>query len=530
MGMEAHMKTKRCNRIIFFTVSFAVLLTFGKANSALAQTATPTPTPSEEQQQLQKEKDLLDLKKAIEVDKQAIRDAQPKASATPLSGDTTLTEGVRLETEIVSYKAMAEAAKSLSKEIHTKFGGATAIAIYDGQTIKDWRFYQALFPAFEGYVKDLRQRYLDVFCADPDTEAKIKTVYCPGGNPLRQANYDNLRAAEVIPPAMVNEAFAAGSTFLKSFIDLAALFRTDTKIEGKTVTIEQNALIAEVLRCLRNEYGNPAAPNHFDLYNPGMFPPRKNAVTSATVKIVGELFLFKKEADLLIKLKNGRKPAAQLQLDQDTAKLKEYQDKLDQLEPMLERIKNLNVALANTHNSLIKKNIRAEIAKLSVQLGALTDQDPDKLKAQIKALEPIILADKTPIKVIDATVKTLTDINDRFQSFVDEFLKVGPNGMNALALFIKSEDLDQIMRDATSYWLEIRSVTAGGNNRTRKNLIWFFAGARVDHSGGVVLEYTLYDGTGAVVYSDKLSHYEGYVEPKKIMQKPAKGAKFEDPQ
>jgi hypothetical protein len=261
-----------------------------------------------------------------------------------------------------------------------------------------------------------------------------------------------------------------------------------------------------------------------------MFPPRKNAVTSATVKIVGELFLFKKEADLLIKLKNGRKPAAQLQLDQDTAKLKEYQDKLDQLEPMLERIKNLNVALANTHNSLIKKNIRAEIAKLSVQLGALTDQDPDKLKAQIKALEPIILADKTPIKVIDATVKTLTDINDRFQSFVDEFLKVGPNGMNALALFIKSEDLDQIMRDATSYWLEIRSVTAGGNNRTRKNLIWFFAGARVDHSGGVVLEYTLYDGTGAVVYSDKLSHYEGYVEPKKIMQKPAKGAKFEDPQ
>ena len=217
------MKLKRRNRMVFFTVSLAVLLTFGRAHSTLAQ--TPTPTPSEEEQRLQKEKALLDLKKGIEEDKKAIRDAQPQASATPLAGDTTLTEGVRLETEIVSYKAMAEAAKIISAEIHSNVSGATAIAIYDGQTINDWRFYQALFPGFKGYVQDLKDRYLNALCADADTDVQIKSTYCTAAGPIAAA-------LAATPAAVVPEAFAAGSTFVKSFIDLAALFRTDTKIEG----------------------------------------------------------------------------------------------------------------------------------------------------------------------------------------------------------------------------------------------------------------------------------------------------------
>jgi hypothetical protein len=509
------MKLKRRNRIIFFTVSLAVLLTFSRAHSALAQ--MPTPTPSEEEKRLQQEKALLDLKKGIEEDKKAIRDAQPQASATPLAGDTTLTEGVRLETEIVSYKAMAEAAKIISAEIKhdPTASGATAIAIYDGQTIKDWRFYQALFPSFKGYVQDLKDRYLNALCADADTDAQIIGIYCSAAAPVAAAQ-------AAIPAAVIPSAFAAGTTFVKSFIDLAALFRTDTKIEGKSVTIDQNALVAEVLRRLRIDYGA-----NLELYNPGMFPPRKFA-QSETITIVGELFLFKKEADRLIELKEQKKILPQQQLDQNTATLKQLKDELDQVEALLEKLKNLNAALKKARKPAVKKAIRAEITKAKVQLGNL--QDKDSLKAQIAGLKPTIDADKATLKALDTEIKTLTEINDRFQSFVDEFLKVGPSGSNALALFIKSEDIDQIMNSTTSYWLEIRSVTAGGNNRTRKNLIWFFAGARVDHSGGVVLEYTLYDHTGAVVKSDKLSRYEGYVEPKKIMQKREKAASFEDPQ
>src|SRR5581483_1671556 len=85
-----------------------------------------------------------------------------------------------------------------------------------------------------------------------------------------------------------------------------------------------------------------------------------------------------------------------------------------------------------------------------------------------------------------------------------------------LALLVRSEDIDNAMREETSYWVEIQSVTAGGNNRTQKNLLRYFSGPKIDHSGGVVVEYALYNKAGQVIYSDKVSCYEGYVEPKKI--------------
>lgn len=134
------------------------------------------------------------------------------------------------------------------------------------------------------------------------------------------------------------------------------------------------------------------------------------------------------------------------------------------------------------------------------------------------------------IESLETNIKALTDLNERFLKFVAEFIKPDNSGTNALTLFIKSEDIENALGGSDSYWLEIKSVSAGGNNRTRKNLIWFFAGARVDHSGGVILEYTIYDRTGAVLWSDKLTHYEGYKTPKQIRAKKNPNEKeFKDP-
>jgi uncharacterized small protein (DUF1192 family) len=163
-----------------------------------------------------------------------------------------------------------------------------------------------------------------------------------------------------------------------------------------------------------------------------------------------------------------------------------------------------------------------EIGKVETTLSSLRSQEA--LEARIAILKAQINPVAANIDAKDATIKPLVELNARFQKFVDEFVKVDANGTNALALFIRSEDINNALPGADSYWLEIKSVAAGGNNRTRKNLIWFFAGARLDHSGGVIIEYTLYNKMGAVVVSDKLSHYEGYVEPKKI-----RSGRFKDP-
>lgn len=106
-------------------------------------------------------------------------------------------------------------------------------------------------------------------------------------------------------------AFAAGTNLLKSFVDLAALFRTDTKIDGKAVTIEEAALVAEIFRSLKNDYGK----EEINLYYPEVFHPRvppsstdNNArMYSTTVTTIGTLFIAKKEADRIIKALNTEK-------------------------------------------------------------------------------------------------------------------------------------------------------------------------------------------------------------------------------
>ena len=62
----------------------------------------------------------------------------------------------------------------------------------------------------------------------------------------------------------------------------------------------------------------------------------------------------------------------------------------------------------------------------------------------------------------------------------------------------------------------MNSVGAGGNNRTRKNLFTFFAGSRIDHSGGIIVEYELLNPEWQYVDGRKMQVYEGYLSSKKI--------------
>lgn len=501
-------------------------------------TPSPSPTPSEEELRLLEEKRLTELRRDIEVAKKAIRDAQPEEAekpappaptATPLAGDTTL-ENVKLEAEMVSYRAMSDAADSISKEIKGRIGSAQNIAIYDAQVVRDWRFYKSLFPAFRGQVDDLSKRYKAELCkivAEFPNDKFVTDDYrrsnCAAGPPN-----PNLVGAGL------QTAFAAGTNLLKSFIDLTALFRTDTKIQGVSFTVEESALVAELFRGLRNQYA--ANQNAVKLYYPEVFPPRlpsdpTNPDPSSTVVIIGSLFLDKAEADdAIAKMSKA--------IDDINKTLKEPVELKGQLEAQLARIqtldkkvKNLRLALAAEKNPAVRKILlgefgaaKAELASLGAPTEALMNLKVEELKAKIKEVGDAIDPSKKKVEQLQAHIKLLTALNTRFLAFIDESVKVGANGTSPLALFVKSEELDRAMPDPESYWLEIKSVSAGGNNRVRKNLIRYFTGAKLDHSGGVIIEYTLYDNTGAVVYSDKMSVYGGYVEPKVIRNK----EKFKD--
>lgn len=139
---------------------------------------------------------------------------------------------------MVSYRAMSEAADIISREIRTRKAKARNIAIYDAQVVRDWRFYKALFPAFEGQVNDFSTRYRNELCRLREKYPNEKFVsedyfnnHCPGG----------VRTSAALT-AGIQTAFAAGTNLLKSFVDLTALFRTETKIQGVSFTVEESAL------------------------------------------------------------------------------------------------------------------------------------------------------------------------------------------------------------------------------------------------------------------------------------------------
>lgn len=530
--MKTHEKTK-----FRFAIALMILAIFSVQVSA--QTASPSPTPSEEELKLQKEKALLELQRDIELAKKAIRDAQPQPAAAPsptttaLAGDTTLTD-VRLETDIVAYKAMSEAAQIIGQELKTRIEAKLpapitektirTIAIYDSQIVKDWRFYQALAPAFDGQVQVLLKEYGKHLCALPDV--KNKEAFCSKDDKARDVSAD--KSVPQLIGNTIPTAFAAGTNLLKSFVDLVALFRTDTKIEGKALTVDESALVAELFRSLKNEYG----ASQVNLYYPEVFPPRINPTSdspteqkySSTITTIGALFLAKIEADKLLdklakekgEITEGIKPTLETR-----AKLKE---KLDQVVNLLTQLQNLKDALDAEDDPTTKKRIEKEIARTKTTLATLTPKTV--LEQRIKSIDddPGLKAKKARLKEIGEKTDALTELNKDFKNFVDQFVKVDANGVNALALFIRAEDIQNAMK-GNSFWLEIKSVTAGGNNRTRKNFFRYFTGAKLDHSGGVVVEYALYDMTGAVVYSDKLSYYQGYVEPKVIRNR----TKFKDP-
>lgn len=521
---------RRC-MLALILMALAPLTSWGPAR-AFAQTPAATPTPSEEELRLQEEKQLLVLQKEIEEAKKAIREAQPKPSATPLEGNTTLDANVRIETDMVSYKALSAASDNISKEIicvaHGKKKGQTTdcqyaateqkknvkIAIYDAQVIKDWRFYQALSPAFKGQIKDLRATYIRLLCKDTKDET-FKTNYC---TPAAAAREDpETLGLPLVPSSVIPSAFAAGTSVLKSFIDLVALFRTDTKIEGRSVTIDETALVAETFRALKNDYG--AERDRLTLYYPEMLPPRLVSGTkeSETLTIVGELYLFKAEADKIIKSKNDERERKLNSIKEKVPARDKLKAELEQVNELLRKIENLETAKKFEKDETAVKRLHAEIVKTRVEMSKFGH--PAVLAAEIGRLEKDIKPVEDEAKQLAKDAKTLSDLNEAFQNFVTQFIKVDANGINALALFVKSEDIDKVLEGPDSYWLEIKSVSAGGNNRIRKNLLRYFTGAKVDHSGGIIVEYTLYDKSGAVLYSDKLSFYEGYVEPKKIRSK-----------
>jgi hypothetical protein len=537
-----------------WTFTLSVLFILTAFTVALGQSVDPTPTPSptespsplptpgrtEEQKRLEDENATLELQKTNAELKKAIRDARPTATATPLEGKATLDANVSIEAEIISYKTMSALMDNIAAGIKGKFGSADRFLIYSQQDINDWRYYRVLFPTFKKRVEDLSTDY-SALVAPP-----------PGG------------------PGSLLDAFETGSTIVRSFVDLISIFRTDTDIQGKSITIDDTALHNEAVRALKATYGQTVS-----VYNPAAFGPQllatdatkkipfiqagvpQNNVTDGTppltmppytthqpnqvpffssniAELIGNLSIKKKAADKAL--------AALTTLKADLEEKNRVEaDRASKAEAIIED-QRLITRYAK------KLNDKKILAKLKpAEIEALEDQKAQK-EVEVARFEAVIKASDTKIPIFERRIEfaqsilrtllqqtatlgddikdltfitrridDLKNVNTAYNTFIESTVKVdAQGGASPLTLFVKGETMDALANDDNAYWIVLKAVKAGGNNRTQRNLIRYFTGAKITYNGAAIISYTLYDRSGRIVDSDTQSGYSHFMSSSEI--------------
>jgi chemotaxis protein histidine kinase CheA len=358
-------------------------------------------------------------------------------------------------------------------------------------------------------------------------------------------------------------ALSIASSFLGAFVDMTALLRTNVEIKGQTFVIDEAPLAAEVFRAARER------STIDDLYYPYVFPPNVNSTDGSA--LLGQL-----EAT------HNLRVAAEKLLENLMQASKELSETNDTIKKLTKSIKTTlpnqtNTALLASGN-IIKANCRAlsgEVDNIktlppSLQASAMVNlierarktchrMDHDKVEQLLGLSDALVqlqkdlkqanedlanarqaqqeLADKLsklvsmldlgqisdptdPDEVkehADIAASRLKAINTQFDNLIVALIGGNNGTANALTNYIRIERLLSVLGDK-DYWLQIKVINAGGNNRTKTNLITdiFRGGNRLSHSGGLIAEYHLFSASGKSVASGVVSEYTKYIKADKI--------------
>lgn len=503
----------------------------------VVRTQTPTPTPkSAEVLRLEEEKVQAELRKAIAEANKAELDAKfPKPTSSPLAGTTTVNDNALIESQIVAYISLANAANKLvdaiKKNEDLKVG---KIAVFSEDEIKLLLSHKVAL----SQLKVIR----DGYCLW--ISSSLTGSNCP---------------ALGIAPAAIS-GLRIASSLLGSFVDLTSFFRTNVEIKGQLFDIEEAPLVAEVFRAARRS--NPDGLPGVEFYYPRVFSPDLNLETEYLIlgllkqvqdlrNTAGRLIAdLEKNADDISKAET-RVKNTEVTIEQLQAAITDKKSKLSNLLnaycPRLPAAEREDVSALETRLRRYCPNLPPEqrervfelandIKKLDADLfnakGALVKAQAalkelgEKRKELLEGLQSRVGVNPTnPIHVSDA-VAQLKARNEQFDKFVAAIVQAGAGGgPNALTSYIRAENLTQVLlapADKKSYWLQLKVVKAGGNNRIKTNLIWdiFTGGNRVSHSGGVIVEYILYDTTGQALGSDTITEYVNYIKSDKVRNLP----------
>jgi len=270
--------------------------------------------------EMENAKTLAEQQKAIaEAQKATLKAKLPEWDAKGPEGTITADDTVNIECHILAYQAVSEIVSYISETIKKEHPETEAVVICDRNDLNNYFSYKI----FQNQLELLKKEYESVFSSQVKT-TKNKDVR-----------------------SMVDASLTGGSTVLSSIVDFASLFRTDVDIKGVTIEIVEEALIAELIRALKDK----TTPENKEI-KPIYLPFRTNVPDKFLTEISG-----------LDKCKN--KAIEEIEKFKDN---KEYVESLNDLNSRYEQTEKALVSVdEKTEISRLEKLIKGEILNLELK-------------------------------------------------------------------------------------------------------------------------------------------------------------------
>lgn len=495
--------------LFIFAFSFLVIMQANKT-CVIAQEVT-----DEDLAKIEREKKYAEARKAIaEAEAAELKANFPAGKSTPLDGKTTVNDGAVIESQMIAYAAMAQAANKIANAIHGNDPSMDVLVIYSQGEVNNLLGYRAA----NNQVEILKNNYCEIL------RPSVTSGICPAP------------AAAGVAPMIAAAPFTIAQSFLGGFVDTLALLRTNVEIKGQTFDIEEQALVAETFRALRKKYATDPA-----LYYPSVYPLGIDANT---------------ESDFLEKIEGVRKLKILCDylvdsLGKTLTELKKTETDLDGTSASIAGVQGQKATAEFTLRQLLRSrrldaSERIKIAELRTQIDllekSLIDLNTKKntliakkmvLEGRRQSILSVLVGNFALAANADEALTKLRAANQQFDQFVASLIQVNQTtGSNLITGYIKAENLDKAMRctgmaladgqPCSSATLQLKVIKAGGNNRIKTNLVVdvFTGGNRVSHSGGSIVQYILFDTKGKVTASDVLTVYSNYIKSNKVKNLP----------
>jgi hypothetical protein len=556
-----------CKRIVI-TVSLMLVLGL---NGIWVQAQEPAPTQppkSPEVLRLEEEKAQAVLRQQIaEARKAELAARFPAGSSTPLAGTTTINDNAIIESYMMAYVSMAKAGNRIVESIKQKNLGIKNLAIYNERDVTLVLAYKVA----DAQVDALKKQFDDWII--PPTAATPPSILSAAPLTIAESflgNFVDLTAFlrtnvdikgtsfEIEEGPLVAEVFRAarGQNGLPGIIlyypyvfppdidptkrspilgkienmrllrILAAKFLSDVAAKDQEIVkakakADQTKGTIELL-IAKQQDAIARAQRILDTYCPKIAKEAGNQPPNATTPPPGDA-LDQRAEEVLVKIKKIEAGQCRSIPAERREVLFEMRDILKQARLEKDTARN---NLRQTNEDL--KRLALERADLANQLTGPKGNDARTALLTLNRQNPNENDLAKIYRYIDNAVVFLKTASEQFDKFVTSIVQADAAvGVNPLTSYIRAEKIKEALGITAStpeqgYWLQLKVIKAGGNNRIKTNLIVdiFTGGNRLSHSGGTIVQYSLYNSLGQQVASDTITEYINYIKSNKIRELP----------